>query len=248
MDLKIPFFFVSAAILLAGSLAFGAAAAAPTTQSTPERVQNAAIEVRAQEAFNAGDYPTALVLLKKVAELRKGDADRSGVIEEQMRVCERVIAARGGAPTSQPSVVAQTPAQGESRKPHVRPAGDALYDVDIKALGNFEYDPVKGGGIPKDVTDLSGVHLRTRGFMVPLDQADNISEFALVPSLFACCFGQPPQLQHTIIVHCPAGKGVPYFPDEIQVTGMLTVDEKREDGFIVSVFEIAATSVAPAPK
>jgi hypothetical protein len=34
--------------------------------------------------------------------------------------------------------------------------------------------------------------------MIPIDQAENITSFALVPSLFACCFGQPPQVQHTV--------------------------------------------------
>jgi hypothetical protein len=51
--------------------------------------------------------------------------------------------------------------------------------------------------LPEDVKALNGAKIRTHGFMIPLDQADNITEFALVPSLFACCFGQPPQVQHT---------------------------------------------------
>jgi hypothetical protein len=84
--------------------------------------------------------------------------------------------------------------------------------------------------------------------MIPMDQADSITQFALVPSLFACCFGQPPQIQHTIIVKCPKGKAVSYFPDEISVQGKLSVDEKKEDGFIVSIFEIQCSSVKPAAK
>ena len=81
-----------------------------------------------------------------------------------------------------------------------------------------------------------------------MDQADSITQFALVPSLFACCFGQPPQVQHTIVVHMPEGKGVAYYPDEINVEGKLIVEEKKEDGFIISLFELEATSVKPAAK
>ena len=84
--------------------------------------------------------------------------------------------------------------------------------------------------------------------MIPLDQAEAITEFALVPSLFACCFGQPPQIQHTLVVHCPKGKAVTYFPDEISVEGIIKVEEKKDDGYIVSIFEIDAQSVKPAPK
>ena len=90
--------------------------------------------------------------------------------------------------------------------------------------------------------------LRLRGFMIPMDQAENITQFALVPSLFACCFGQPPQIQHTIVVNCPKGKAVSYFPDEIIVEGKLTVEEKKDDGYIVSIFEMETSSVKPAPK
>ena len=84
--------------------------------------------------------------------------------------------------------------------------------------------------------------------MVPMDQAENVTQFALVPSLFACCFGQPPQIQHTIVVACPKGKNVNYYPDEIVVEGTLKVDEKKEDGFIVSIFEVECSSVKPTAK
>jgi hypothetical protein len=136
----------------------------------------------------------------------------------------------------------------EVRKPIPAPKPGQVTDLMIKDLGNFEYDIEKGGNIPADVKALSGTKFRTRGFMIPLDQAESISEFALVPSLFACCFGQPPQIQHTLVVHCPKGKAVSYFPDEITVEGTLKVEEKKDDGYIISVFEIDASSVKPAPK
>ena len=95
---------------------------------------------------------------------------------------------------------------------------------------------------------LHGATLRLKGFMIPMDQADSITQFALVPSLFACCYGQPPSVQHTIIVNAPKGKSVSYFPDEIIVEGKLTVEEKKEDGFVISLFEIQCDSVKPSAK
>jgi hypothetical protein len=118
----------------------------------------------------------------------------------------------------------------------------------MKELGNFDYDADKGGNIPDDVKRLTGAKVRVQGFMIPLDQADNISHFSLVPSLFACCFGQPPQIQHQIVVHTPKGKAVGYYPDEIICEGTLKVDEKKDDGYIVSVFEMDVQSVKPAAK
>ena len=115
-------------------------------------------------------------------------------------------------------------------------------------MGNFDYDQEKGGNIPDDVKRLAGHPVRLRGFMIPMDQADNITKFALVPDLFACCFGQPPQIQHIIVAKAPAGKTVAYYPDEIVVEGRLKVQEKKEDGFIVSIFDLEVSSVRPASK
>jgi hypothetical protein len=121
-------------------------------------------------------------------------------------------------------------------------------DLQIKELGNFDYDTDKGGNIPKDVLALSGTTVRLHGFMIPIDQTEKITSFALVPSLFACCFGQPPQLQHTIVCKAIAGKSISYYPDELVVEGKLKVEEKKDDGFIVSIFEVELNSVQPATK
>jgi hypothetical protein len=140
------------------------------------------------------------------------------------------------------------PTLPETRKPHAAPKPGQVQEMGIKELGNFEYDQERGGTIPDDVKRLTGSTVRLRGFMIPMDQAENITQFALVPSLFSCCFGQPPQIQHTIVVNCPKGKAVSYFPDEIMVEGKLTVQEKKDDGYVVSLFEVQANSVKAAPK
>lgn len=134
------------------------------------------------------------------------------------------------------------------RKPHAAPVPGTVTDLDIKELGNFDYDIDKGGNIPIDVKQLNGTPFRTRGFMIPMDQADSITEFVLVPSLFICCLNGPPQIQHPIVVHCPKGKAISYFPDQIVVEGTLKVEENKDEGYIISIFEIDAKSVKPAPK
>lgn len=113
----------------------------------------------------------------------------------------------------------------------------------IKRLGNFSY--AREHGIPPDVRQLDGMQVRLRGYMVLLSQSDRITRFALVPTLGSCCYGQPPALEHIVMVACPEGKAAKYTQDEIIVQGTLHVREQRDDGQLVSLYEVAAKSVKP---
>lgn len=198
------------------------------------------LESRAQTAFNTGDWATAVPLLKQLKSKYAGQfPERVGAIEEQIRVAEVSLAT--GAPPP-----AQIETSDEKRRRHVKPSADSTYEISIKELGNFEYDQNRGGGIPQDVIALAGSKVRLKGYMIPMDQADSITTFALVPDIFACCFGQPPGIQHTLVARTPKGKAVSYYPDEIVVEGVLSVDEKLEDGFVISLFELDVISVRPA--
>ena len=234
--------------MLAGLLV-AATVAIAEEKAVPKTSTGSALEVRADTALKNSQWSLALSLLKQVEPQVKDKPDRLASIQEQMRVCERNIAkAQGIASAGPSSVPAATQPTAEVRKPIPAPKAGQVTDLLIKDLGNFDYDIEKGGNIPADIKALNGNKFRTRGYMIPLDQAESISEFALVPSLFACCFGQPPQIQHTLVVHCPKGKAVSYFADEISVEGTLKVEEKKDDGYIISIFEITASSVKPAPK
>jgi hypothetical protein len=242
------------AMFLIGALNLGAAPstpAAPAKPTTQPADNIGAMELRAQTAFDKGDYATALPLFMNVENklTEKGEKDKLGPIQEKIRVCKANLLKNP--PKDLQQFLSSKPedtSSPEKRKPHVRPKDGQALEVAIKDLGNFEYDAEKGGNIPEDVMKLNGAKIRTNGFMIPLDQADNITEFALVPSLFACCFGAPPQVQHTMVVRTPKGKAVGYYPDEIIVEGTLKVEEKKEDGMIISVFEVDCISVKPMPK
>ena len=241
--MKLKHFFLLVALFITAGLF----AETPATQPAGG-ASSSSIEIRAQEEFGRANWGAALPLLNKVAkQLREqNQADRLGAIEEQIRVCEKNL--KAAAAVTAGAGGKSAPITGENRKPHAPPKAGETRELAIKDLGNFEYDADIGGGVPDDVKALNGSTVKLHGFMIPMDQADSITQFALVPSLFACCFGQPPQVQHTIVVHLPEGKGVSYFPDEISVEGKLIVEEKKEDGFIVSLFEVEASSVKPAVK
>jgi hypothetical protein len=133
------------------------------------------------------------------------------------------------------------------RIPHAPPLPGELRTMSIKSLGNFSYDPAHGNAIPADVQRLSGMTIRLQGYMLATQQAsDQLTHFALVPSRFACCYGQPPGVQHTVIVTCPTGAPASYNAGLVWVEGKLTVHPARDDGYVVSLFELAATRVAPA--
>ena len=234
--------------------------AAPLSAAEDKAEANAgAVEVLANQQLLAGEYAKALPMFKKLAEMVKGDAQKLGDVEEKIRVCEKnlakaaakpqaAVAAAGAPPVAPVTIPTGPPTSAEQRKPHKAPKEGQTLELSIKELGNFEYDQEKGGNIPKDVQQLAGTPVRLRGFMIPMDQADNITKFALVPDLFACCFGQPPQIQHMVVANCPQGKAVSYSPDEIVVEGKLNVEEKKDDGYIVSLFEVSVSSVKAAPR
>ena len=135
--------------------------------------------------------------------------------------------------------------RGTLRKPHMAPKPGEVRTLTIKELGNFDYVPASGQGIPADVLALNGMKVRLRGYMIPMDQAERLSRFALVPSRFGCCYGQPPTVQHTVIVDCPAGDTVSYDPDPISVEGVLAVKELKMDEYVVSLFHVACTGIGP---
>ncbi|HSI32338.1 MAG TPA: DUF3299 domain-containing protein [Tepidisphaeraceae bacterium] len=209
-------------------------------------------EARATEAFNRGQYSLAKELFAKAAErVKESDPKKSAQLQDQVKACEKNIkelAAVMPIPPGDLNPGPQIETAADKRKKHTPPANGQVLEIGMQELGNFDYNADKGGNIPDDVKKLNGVKVRVKGFMIPLDQADNISHFSLVPSLFACCFGQPPQVQHQVVVHTPKGKAVSYYPDEIVCEGTLKVEEKKEDGYIVSVFEMDVSSVKPLAK
>jgi hypothetical protein len=239
----------TAILLLTLGISVGAWADASPTSQPSNATLAGELQLQANEDMGRSDYAAALPLLQKVSEMLADQPDQLGPILEQIRVCRHQMLNAAAKPVvSTPTQSVAVLVDGGPRHIHPAPAGGDTVEMPIKELGNFDYDATVGGNIPGDVVRLDGCHFKTMGYMIPLDQAESISEFALVPSLFACCFGQPPQIQHTIIVHCPKSKAMSYFPDELVVEGTLHVKEVRDSGFIVSIFQMDASSVRAAPQ
>src|ERR1019366_8165536 len=157
-----------------------------TTRPAPLSADTAAaLELRATETFNQGDYSIALPMLQRLAvqlQTQPDQADRLAMVQEQIRVCQKNQPLQLAAVTSVGDTSLTTPAgpppipMGADRKPHPAPKPGEVIDTTIKELGNFEYDAEHGSPIPPDVKALDGSTLRLQGYMIPMDQAENISK------------------------------------------------------------------------
>lgn len=208
---------------------------AQTTQLAPLIDPNLSFSDVAEFCFQQRDYERALECFK-IAAAKTTDVAPRAALQKRIRECEKLIASK-------------VPTSADKRVPHKLPPAGTQLDVSLEELGNFEYDTNKGGGIPADVKALNGSKVRVHGYMLPMDAAEHIREFALDPYVWSGSSGPPaPPIQNRIIVDCAKDKPVDYFPGEITVEGTLSVEEKKEDGFIVSVFQITGGSVRPIAK
>jgi len=114
----------------------------------------------------------------------------------------------------------------------------------IRRLGNFDY--LKLAVIPDDVRALDGMGVRLRGYIVPTRQAVRATEFALVPTLGSCCYGQPPSIEHIVVITCSEGNHVDNgSTTEVVVKGTLRVGEVVQDGNTVALYRVTDASVRP---
>src|SRR5262245_48218744 len=93
-------------------------------------------------------------------------------------------------------------------------------------------------GMPKRVKELDGKKVLMSGFMLPIDEVQNIKEFLLVQSLWSCCYGQPPDINGIVRVVMPKGKTTDYFFDPLKVIGRFKVEATVIDGYCVDIYQL----------
>ena len=196
-----------------------------------------AMLMRADQAFAAADYQTALSLYQTI-EPKIGNSDQLAGVKERMRFATKQLS--GPAPATQPVLPDSNAA---TREKHVRPTDGKPLNITLHELGNFDYDENDDKSIPADVKNLSGCTVIIPGVMLPLDQAGKVTRFMLVNDMMSCCYGTAPKLQHVIYVELPKDKWIAATTDRIQIEGTLKVNVRREDGYVLSIFEMQPTSV-----
>ncbi len=119
--------------------------------------------------------------------------------------------------------------------------GPAL-KVKFDVLGGWKFVEGKTP-IPDKVRKLDGQQIEVTGFMMPINETKSITRFIVVQSLWGCCFGQVPAVNHVIVVNMASGKSVEFYPDPVRVTGRFSVGETREEGYLVSIYHLEAVRV-----
>ena len=98
-------------------------------------------------------------------------------------------------------------------------------------------------GMPKRVKKLSGKKVLMTGFMLPIDEVQNIKEFLLVESLWSCCYGQPPDIHGIVRVVMPKKKTTDYFFDPLKIIGTFKVEATMMDGYCVDIYQLHVESL-----
>jgi hypothetical protein len=98
-------------------------------------------------------------------------------------------------------------------------------------------------GMPKRVKELDGKKVLMTGFMLPIDEVQNIKEFLLVQSLWSCCFGTPPDIHGIVRVVMPKGKTTDYFFDPLKIIGTFKVEATVIDGYCVDIYQLHCESL-----
>ena len=106
-----------------------------------------------------------------------------------------------------------------------------------ETIGTFQYH--EGMVLPDPVLALNQKKMGIAGYMMTLEEVEDIRQFLLVESIWACCFGMPPEVNQVILVTIPKSlRGVDYTLRPVLCAGTFDVGEVVEDGFVTSLYRM----------
>jgi hypothetical protein len=87
---------------------------------------------------------------------------------------------------------------------------------------------------------VDGKPVTMAGFLLPIYEFDQIKEFLLVGSHWSCCYGVPPSLEGVVHVRLGATEeGLPNTAEPLKVVGTFRAVERKQSGYVLSIYEIA---------
>lgn len=113
---------------------------------------------------------------------------------------------------------------------------DEPVEVSIEKLTSVDYEP--GEELPEDIEDLDGKTITIEGYMA-LGTLEGVEKFELVPEPCEC--GRS-KVQHFVDVKITDGLTT-FRPGRIELTGEFSVGEKKEDGYVVSLYRLEIRSL-----
>ena len=98
-------------------------------------------------------------------------------------------------------------------------------------------------GMPKQLNKFDGKKVMMTGFMLPIDEVENIKEFLLVQSLWSCCYGQPPDINGIVRIVMKGKSRIDYQFEPIKIVGDFKIEATSEDGYCVDIYQLYADKV-----
>lgn len=114
--------------------------------------------------------------------------------------------------------------------------------IDFKKLGGWKFKEGKTP-IPDDLKKYDGKWVEITAYMYSNNQTQILENFILVQSLWDCCFGKSPDMNHFVDVKLPPGKIALEYSEPITLIGKFSVGESREpDGrggsYLMSIYRL----------
>lgn len=114
--------------------------------------------------------------------------------------------------------------------------------IDWRLIGGFTYE--EGQELPAAVKALDGQKIAMSGFVMSLGEFEDMHEFSLVESAWACCFGIPPDVNQTVMVTIPPREpGLDLLTTPVLVTGTFRIAFEIDDGYVVSMYALTLDDV-----
>jgi hypothetical protein len=98
-------------------------------------------------------------------------------------------------------------------------------------------------GLPEVVRELSGQRVAMTGFMLPIDNTEQMREFLLVQSLWSCCYGVPPDIHGVVRCVMPKARTTDYHFEPVLVTGTFRVEATFVDGYCADIYQLHLDTV-----
>ena len=157
-----------------------------------------------------------------------------------LALCAAAVATRAATPAIPPPA------------PEVKIGGQSLVQLGFEHLAAFPYEIVDSasGATPAEVEAASkrdqipawihiydGKKIVLTGYMLPLLLDNGLTtKFVLMKDTNTCCFGATPRMNDYVVCQM-SGAGVEATQDiPVQLVGVIHIAEKRENGYIVSLF------------
>jgi hypothetical protein len=215
----------------------------------------------ASAAFVFGNR--VLMVTKLMVEHDSGRFVLRGRSRQEFEALRDALVGAAAAPANKPPVPTQAPASADPADIRAIQGAQAMLEAEkrlrqmikdgkiagidqiltFEEISSWPYeDGIKG--MPKHLEKLSGKTVMMTGFMLPIDEVENIKEFLLVQSLWSCCYGQPPDINGIVRV-VMKNKRIDYSFEPLKVIGTFKIIASYEDGYCVDIYQLHADSVEP---